>query len=105
MFDWVMLRFLEVTNDNPNSSTVVDANVDDVDFMMYVDALRNVRNFKGMEDFYKGTDGFDFSVKHSDMDPANEGGTWLLNEKNKWLENDVVKKSLTINGRMGYLTL
>jgi len=54
-----------------------------------------------MEDFYKGTDGFDFSVKHSEMDPANEGGTWLLNEKNKWLENDVVKKSLTINGRTG----
>ena len=95
------LRFLEVTNDNPNSSTSVDANVDDVDFMMYVDALRNVRNFKGMEDFYKGTDGFDFSVKHSDMDPENEGGTWLLNEKNKWLENDVVKPSLTINGRTG----
>jgi len=95
------LRFLEVINNNPNSLTGVDANVDDNDFMMYVDALRNVRNLKGMEDFYKGTDGFNFSIKHSDMDPANEGGTWLLNEKKKWLEKEVVKKSLTINGRTG----
>jgi len=37
------LRFLEVTNDNPNSSTGVDTNVDDADFMMYVDALRLIR--------------------------------------------------------------
>ena len=95
------LRFLEVTNDTQISPSDDEHRVDDPDFVMYVDALRNVRNFKGMEDFYKGTDGFDFSVKNSDMDPNNQNGNWLLNEKSKWQDNAVKKKSLTINKRTG----
>ena len=95
------LRFLEVTNDNQISPSNDENDVDDPDFVMYVDALRNVRNFKGMEDFYKGNDGFDFNIQNSTMDPTNKDGNWLLNEKNKWLERAVVKRSLTINKRTG----
>ena len=95
------LRFLEVTNDNQISPSNDENNVDDPDWVMYVDALRNVRNFKGMEDFYKGNDGFDFNIQNSTMDPTNKDGNWLLNEKNKWLERAVVKRSLTINKRTG----
>jgi len=95
------LRFLEVTNDNQISPSNDENDVDDPDFVMYVDALRNVRNFKGMEDFYKGNDGFDFNIQNSTMDPTNKDGNWLLNEKNKWLESAVVKRSLTINKRTG----
>ena len=95
------LRFLEVTNDNGKSSSGDDSNVDDPDLLMYVDALRNVRNFKGMEDFYKGNDGFDFSVQHSEMDPTNQDGTWVQNEKNKLLDIEETKKSHTINGKTG----
>jgi len=95
------LRFLEVTNDNQISPSNDENDVDDPDFVMYVDALRNVRNFKGMEDFYKGNDGFDFNIQNSTMDSTNKDGNWLLNEKNKWLESAVVKRSLTINKRTG----
>jgi hypothetical protein len=95
------LRFLEVTNDNQISPSNDENDVDDPDWVMYVDALRNVRNFKGMEDFYKGNDGFDFNIQNSTMDPTNKDGNWLLNEKNKWLERAVVKRSLTINKRTG----
>ena len=35
------------------------------------------------------------------MDPDNQDGNWLLDAKNKCLDNAVKKKSLTINKRTG----
>lgn len=94
-------RFSEPTADEISDEVTPDQFEDDEDLQHYLDALKNVRDSKGLTSFYRGEDGqYDFSQQFSNMDPGNFDSDWLDDQKSTW-QMEQQSKTFSVNARTG----
>ena len=94
-------RFPEAVNADVGKDISAEQFEDDADLLHYLEALKNVRDYKGLTSFYRGEDGqYDFSQQFSSMDPGNKDFDWLQTQKSNW-EEEHQTKHFSVNTRTG----
>ena len=94
-------RFPEATNTDVGKEISAEQFEDDSDLLHYLEALKNVRDYKGLTSFYRGEDGqYDFTKHFSKMDPNNNDFDWLQTQKSIW-EEEKHTKHYSMNARTG----
>ena len=65
-------RLPEATNADVGKEISAEQFEDDSNLLHYLEALKHVRDYKGLTSFYRGEDGqYDFTKHFSNMDPNN----------------------------------